>query len=73
LANAIVDAAQGVKDARSGDPPLLLDTFDLGLSFLVTEDASGGLEFKIEPVTFELKGNLKTKALHKIELSFKNK
>lgn len=73
LANAIVDAAQGVRKARSGDPPLLLDTFDLSLSFVVTLDDSGGLEFKLEPVSFELKGNLKSKALHRIELSFKNK
>jgi len=39
--------------------------------FVVIEDASGGASFTIEPITLELKGNLKNKAIHKIDLTFK--
>jgi hypothetical protein len=71
LEDAIVDAAEGVKDAVTGTPPLALQTFRASVSFVVIEDASGGADFTIEPVTIELKGNLKNKAIHKIDLTFK--
>ena len=71
LENAIVEAAEGIKDALTGSPPLSLSTFKLTVSFVVTEDGSGGADFKIEPVTFELKGDLKTQAVHRLDLSFK--
>jgi len=71
LEDAIVDAAEGVKDAVTGTPPLTLQTFKASVSFVVVDDASGGASFTIEPVTIELKGNLKNKAIHKIDLTFK--
>jgi NTP-dependent ternary system trypsin peptidase co-occuring protein len=71
LEDAIVDAAEGVKDALTGTPPLSLQTFKASVSFVVIDDASGGADFTIEPITIELKGNLKNKAIHKIDLSFK--
>jgi hypothetical protein len=72
LADAIVEAAMGVKDGLAGSPPLALNALKVSVSFVVTKDASGGAAFTIEPVTFDLKGDLKTKAIHKVELSFKN-
>jgi hypothetical protein len=71
LEEAIVDAAQGVKDALTGTPPLSLQTFKVAVSFVVIEDASGGASFTIAPVTVDLKGNLENKAIHKIDLTFK--
>ena len=71
LEDAIVDAAEGVRDALNGTPPLSLQTFKASVSFVVIEDASGGANFTIEPITIELKGSLKNKAVHKIDLSFK--
>jgi hypothetical protein len=71
LEDAIVDAAEGVKDALTGTPPLSLQTFKASVSFVVIEDASGGASFTIEPITVELKGDLKKKAIHKIDLTFK--
>jgi len=71
LEDAIVDAAEGVKDALTGTPPLALQTFKASVSFVVVEDASGGASFTIEPITVELKGDLKNKAIHKIDLTFK--
>jgi len=71
LEDAIVDAAEGVKDALTGTPPLALQAFKASVSFVVIEDASGGASFTIEPITLELKGNLKNKAIHKIDLTFK--
>jgi len=68
---ALVEAAQGVQNAGSGDPPLSLKDFKVTISFVVTEDGSGGVNgFKIGPVTLDMKGELKTKALHTIELEF---
>jgi hypothetical protein len=71
LEDAIVDAAEGVRDALTGTPPLSLQTFKASVSFVVIDDASGGGAFTIEPITLELKGNLKNKAIHKIDLTFK--
>jgi len=66
LEDAIVEAAEGVKDALTGTPPLALQTFKASVSFVVSEDVSGGASFTIEPITLELKGNLKNKAIHKM-------
>jgi len=71
LEDAIVEAARGVRDAETGNPPLRLNTFSATISFVVTEDGSAGFEeFKILPVTLELKGELKKKAVHTIALEF---
>ena len=72
LADAIVEAAKGVRDGLAGNPPLSLNALKVTVSFVVTEDTSAGADFRLEPVKFELKANLKTKAIHKVELSFKN-
>jgi len=70
LEDAIVEAALGVHNAEMGDPPLSLSTFKVTISFVVTEDGSAGFEFTISPVTLELKGELKKKAIHTIALEF---
>jgi hypothetical protein len=71
LTDALVSAAQGVKNARNAQPPLELQEFKAVVSFVVTETDGVGAEFKIEPVSIELGSDIKTKALHKIELHFK--
>ena len=73
LAKAIVAAAEGVKKAKDGTPPLDLNAFNAIVSFVVTLDGSAKAGFDLKPVTLELSGNLKKKALHKIELRFKKK
>ncbi len=71
LANAIVQAAKGVQEGLAGSPPLSLNALKVSVSFVVTEDTSAGADFTLEPVKFDLKGNLKAKAIHKVELSFR--
>jgi hypothetical protein len=71
LADAIVEAAIGVKDGLAGSPALALTALKSTVSFVVTGDTSAGAEFALEPIKIELKGDLKTKAIHKIELTFK--
>jgi hypothetical protein len=73
LADAIVEAAEGVRNAGSGTQPLNLDRLNVMVAFVVTLQGSGGATFDIQPVTLELSGNLKKKALHKVELRFKQK
>jgi 23S rRNA maturation mini-RNase III len=74
LADAIVEAAEGVRNAKTGKPPLDLQEFKAAISFAVTLEISGGIKTpKIQPVTLELSGSLKDKELHKIELLFKKK
>jgi len=72
LVKAIVAAAKGVQDARSATPPLELSRFDASLSFVVTTESEGGIGFELVPVTPELKGNLKEKALHTITVTFQD-
>jgi hypothetical protein len=71
LAKAIVEAADGVRNAKTGTSPLDLNALNVSITFIVTKEGSGGIT--IAPVTLELSGNLKKKALHKIELKFKKK
>jgi hypothetical protein len=71
LAKAIVEAADGVRKAKTGTPPLDLNSLNVSITFIVTQEVSGG--FTLTPVTLDLSGNLKKKALHKIELKFKKK
>jgi hypothetical protein len=71
LADAIVEAASGVRDGLSGSPALTLSALKASVSFVVTGDTSAGGAFTLRPIEIELKGDLKTKAIHKVELSFK--
>jgi hypothetical protein len=72
LADAIVEAASGVRDGLAGSTALALSALKATVSFVVTGNTSAGGDFTLEPIKIELKGDLKTKAIHKIELSFKN-
>lgn len=72
LADAIVEAARGAQIGLAGNPPLSLNALKVTVSFVVNDDTSAGADFTLEPVKFEFKANLKTKAIHKVELSFKN-
>ncbi len=73
LVDAIVGAVNGVQDARQGDPPLQLKTLEVVVSFVVERDTSGKAEFTIQPVTFNLGGDLKDKAVQRLRLLFKSK
>ncbi len=70
LVAAIVAAAQGVKEAESGKPPLLLDSLKAEFSFVVKEVTSGGVKFEIVPVSAELSGDLSKKAVHTVTVTF---
>jgi hypothetical protein len=71
LADAIVAVAEGVHRAKTGTPPLGLDSLNVIVAFIVTYRLSAGGNFEIKPVTLELSGSLKKRAQHRIELKFK--
>ena len=74
LADAIVEAAKGVRNAQGGKPPLRLQSLKASISFALTVEISGSVKVpKITPITLELSASLKDTALHKIEITFKNK
>ena len=64
LAEAIISAAQGVKDAENREPPLVLKTLQVDMSFVVMSSTSAGVGFTIVPITAEFSGELSRKALH---------
>lgn len=70
IVEAIVSAATGVQAARSGKPPLLLNSLQAEFTFVIDTETHGGLAFKIIPVSLDLGGELKSKALHKIKVIF---
>lgn len=70
LVTAIVAAAQGVKDAESGTPPLQLATLKAEFGFVVKESTSADVKFEIVPVTADLKADWSRKAVHTITVTF---
>jgi hypothetical protein len=71
LVEAVLSAVRGVQEARVRKPPLILNRLETVFTFVVTSETNGGVKFEIKPVSAELKGDLKQKALHKIALVFK--
>ena len=51
LVAAIVAAAQGVRDAETGTPPLQLATLKAEFGFVVKESSTAGVKFEIVPVS----------------------
>lgn len=70
LVAAIVAAAQGVKAAESGTPPLQLATLKAEFGFVVKESSSAGVKFEIVPVSADLKADWSKKAVHTITVTF---
>lgn len=70
LVAAIVAAAQGVKDAESGSPPLQLATLKAEFGFIVKESTSAGGKFEIVPVSADVKVEWSKKAVHTITVTF---
>lgn len=70
LTAAIVAAATGVKDALNGQPPLKLSAFTTSITFVVSGETSGGVEFEIVPATLGLSGLLQRRSLHRVDLTF---
>lgn len=71
LSEAIVSIAKGVQNARTTQPPLELDQFTAEFNFIVNTETGGKFAFEIIPVTAEMEGDLKKKAIHKITVTFK--
>lgn len=73
LVAAIVAAAQGVKDAEAGTPPLQLASLKAEFGFVVKESTSAGAKFEIVPVSADLKADWSKKAVHTITVTFASK
>ncbi len=70
LVAAIVAAAQGVRDAESGTPPLQLASLKAEFGFVVKESSSAGVKFEIVPVSADVKVDWSKKAVHTITVTF---
>lgn len=73
LVAAILGAARGVQDAENNkDVPLIFSGLKVVLGFVVKKGASGGAQFEIVPVGFELSGNVSAVSLQKITIQYQN-
>lgn len=63
-------AAQAVKTAESGQPPLEARSLTLDLAFTVTQSASGGLQFDFGTVSANLSGDAKSSSEQRIRITF---
>ncbi len=72
LAEAIVSAAQGVKDAENRKPPLVLKSLQVDMSFVVMSSTEAELGFTIVPITAGFSGDVSRKALHKLTVIFQD-
>jgi hypothetical protein len=70
LEDAIISAAQGVKDASSGPIPLKLTGLSVQLSFTVKGDTSAGATVEIMPITADFSGDLSKTAVQKLTVTF---
>jgi hypothetical protein len=73
LVAAIVAAAQGVRDAETGTPPLQLASLKAEFGFVVKESTSAGVKFEIVPVSSDIKADWSKKAVHTITVTFAGK
>jgi NTP-dependent ternary system trypsin peptidase co-occuring protein len=70
LQDAIVSAAQGVKNAGSGPIPLKFNSLDIQLGFTVKGDVNGGAAIAIVPITVDFTGDLSKTAVQTLTVSF---
>jgi hypothetical protein len=68
LAVAIIEAYEAVRSAELSDPPLRLRELEAAVRFVV--EGSGGVQFKILPVTADLSGRISSGSVHEILLVF---
>lgn len=70
LEDAIMSAAEGVKNAGKGDIPLKVNSLSVEIGFTISADNSADANVKISPITLEFKGDLSNKAVNKIGIVF---
>jgi hypothetical protein len=63
-------AAQAVRAAEGGKPPLEARSLTLDLTFTVTQSASGGLQFDFGPVTASVAGDTRNSSEQRIKITF---
>lgn len=70
LVEAINDAVEGVRKARTAEPPLVLDELKVAISFTAMATSRAGVSFALKAVEVDLEGSVRNKAVHAIELFF---
>jgi hypothetical protein len=63
-------AAQAVRAAEGGNPPLQAKSLTVDLSFTVTQSASGGLQFDFGPVSASAAGDTRSSSEQRIKITF---
>ena len=63
-------AAQAVRTAESGKPPLEAKSLTLDLAFTVKQSASGGLQFDVGIVSANVTGDTKNSSEQRIKITF---
>ena len=72
LATAIIEAAKSAKKASKRKPPLRLSKLTAKIRFIVKREVSGGVNFKLLPVTIKLGGQARDVTTQEIILEFKS-
>ena len=72
LATAIIEAAKSAKKASKRKPPLHLSKLTLKIRFIVKREISGGVNFKLLPVTIKLGGQARDVTTQEIIVEFKS-
>ncbi|MGD9055393.1 MAG: hypothetical protein PVJ41_01200 [Desulfobacterales bacterium] len=71
LATAIIEAAKSAHKASQRKPPLRLSKLTATIRFVVKTEGSGGVNFKLLPVTVKLGGKVRDAATQQIIIEFK--
>ena len=72
LATAIIEAAKSAKKASKRKPPLHLSKLTAKIRFIVKGEVSGGVNFKLLPVTIKLGGQARDVTTQEIIVEFKS-
>lgn len=72
LATAIIEAAKSAKKASKRKPPLHLSKLTAKIKFIVKRQVSGGVNFKLLPVTIKLGGQARDVTTQEIIVEFKS-
>ncbi|HVO50938.1 MAG TPA: trypco2 family protein [Thermoanaerobaculia bacterium] len=70
IVELIKAAAQAVKAAEGGKPPLEAKSLTLDLAFTVTQSVGGGLQFNVGVVSADASGNIKSSTAQRIKITF---
>ena len=71
LATAIIEAAKSAKKASKRKPPLHLSKLTAKIKCIIKRDVSGGVNFKLLPVTIKLGGQARDVTTQEIIVEFK--